>query len=282
MTAASMQAKPVTVGYDGSDVSRRAVVWAAHHAAATALPLVVIHCWMKPLHPADFGSGAATRDSTLHAAAEKTAAEGLDLAKRAEPTVNTSVHLIVGHPSEVLTRASEDASLLVTGSRGLGGFKGLLIGSVSLHLAACASCPVAVVREDQLGRSGILVAIDGSPQSDRALLFAADLATSRRVPLQILHVRPYSRYAISRPPVSESGSDPVIQHALSLLPPDLDVSIIEDSLAGPTVPRIIVLHARRASCVVLGAKGRNTLDVRLGSTVHAVLHYDQGNTISVP
>lgn len=282
MSTASVQDKPVVVGYDGSDVSRRAVLWAAQHAAATRLPLVVMHCWMKPSHALEFGSGIESKDRTLQAAAERTAAEGLDLAKQSEPGVNTSVHLIVGHPSEVFTQASKEASLLVTGSRGLGGFKGLLIGSVSLHLAASASCPVAVVREERLGRGGILVSVDGSPQSDKALLFAADLATSRQVPLHLLHVRPYSRYAISRPPVSESGSDPVIRHALGLLPPDIDVTIIEDSLAGPTVPRIIVLHARKASCVVLGAKGRNTLDVRLGSTVHAVLHYDQGNTIIVP
>ncbi|MHA7274821.1 universal stress protein [Arthrobacter sp. Bz4] len=271
---------PILVGYDGSDTSERAVLWAAHHAAATGLPLVVVHCWMGMSHSGGPGSIIDASDSARRAA-ERTAARGLELAKQAEPDVNTSAHLIVGHPSEVLTKASTDASLLVTGSRGLGGFKGLLIGSVSLHLASCASCPVAVVRKERLAKRGILVAIDGSPQSDKALLFAADMAKARHTSLRLLHIRPYSRYAITRPPVSESKNDPVVQQALDLLDDDVDVTIVEDSLDGPTVPRNIVLHAQKASCVVVGAKGRNTLTVRLGSTVHAVLHYAQGTTIIV-
>ncbi len=281
MSTNGTQAKPVIVGYDGSEASRRAVLWAVHHAASAGLSLVVMHCWMTLSQSSDLGTLTDVGDSALQTAAERTAAQGLDLAKQAEPGVTVSVHLVVGHPSEVFTRASHDASLLVTGSRGLGGFKGLLIGSVSLHLAACASCPVAIVRTERLGQGGVLVALDGSSQSLKALLVARDLAKARTVPLNLLHVRPYSRYAITRPPVSESGSDPVIQQALDLLDDDTDVTVVEDSLSGPTVPRIIVLHAQKASCVVLGAKGHNTLDVRLGSTVHAVLHYAQGNTIIV-
>ncbi|MFD1845219.1 universal stress protein [Arthrobacter flavus] len=275
------QVRPVVVGYDGSDTSQRAVVWAAHHAAAAELPLVVVHCWMGMSHSGEPGSMIEASDNARRIVAEKTAAKGVDLAKQAAPEVSTSAHLIVGHPSEVLTKASMDASLLVTGSRGLGGFKGLLIGSVSLHLASCATCPIAVVRKERPAKRGILVAIDGSPQSDKALLFAADLARARRTSLRLLHIRPYSRYAITRPPVPESEHDPVIQQAISLLPGDVDVTIVEDSLDGPTVPRNIVLHAQKASCVVVGAKGRNSLTVRLGSTVHAVLHYAQGTTIIV-
>ncbi|MHA7281493.1 universal stress protein [Arthrobacter sp. TMS2-4] len=273
--------KPIIVGYDESETSRRAVLWAVHHAAATGLPLVVLHCWMTMFHPKELGFVPDARDEALRAAAERTTAEGVDLARQTEPGVDVSARPVVGNASEVLTQASADASLLVTGARGLGGFKGLLIGSVSLHLAASASCPIAVVSRERPRRRGILVALDGSPESIKALHVAADMARARHVPVQLLHVRPYSRYAITRPPVPASKHDPVIEQALDLLPDDVDAVVVEDSLAGPTVPRIIVLHARTSSCVVLGAKGRNTLVARLGSTVHAVLHYAQGTTVIV-
>ena len=276
-TAATV--KPIIVGYDGSDGSQRAVLWAAHHAAAEERALVVVHCWLWPFFTQDLGPVTDIKDSGLQRAAERTAAEGLDLAKQAEPDVSVSVRLITGFPSEVLTKLSADASLLVTGTRGLGGFAGLLVGSVSLHLAAIASCPIAVIRDDQPDQGDVLVAVDGSAESDRAVTEAASLARTLREPLRVLHVRPYSKHALTSLPDPEH--DPVIQQALNLLPADTDLTVIEDSFAEPSVPGVIVHHAHRAICVVLGAKGNNTLGARLGSTVHAVLHHAQGNVVVV-
>ncbi|MEC5200954.1 nucleotide-binding universal stress UspA family protein [Arthrobacter sp. PL16] len=271
--------KPIIVGYDASDGSRRAVLWAAGHAAATGQALVVVHCWLWPFFTQDLGPRTDVKDSGLRKAAERIAAEGLDLAKQAAPDINVSVRLITGFPSEVLTKLSAEASLLVTGTRGLGGFAGLLVGSVSLHLAATASCPIAVIRQDQPEKGDVLVAVDGSPESDRAVIAAADLAKTLHASLRVLHVRPYSRHALTRLPDPEH--DPVVQQALNLLPADTELTIIEDSFAEPSVPGVIVHHANRAVCVVLGAKGNNTLGARLGSAVHAVLHHAQGNVIVV-
>lgn len=271
--------KPVIVGYDGSDGARRAVVWAARHAAAEEKHLVVVHCWSWPYFTENLGPVADVKDSGLQHAAETTAAEGLNLAKQSEPSVNVSVRLITGFPSEVLTKLSVEASLLVTGTRGLGGFAGLLVGSVSLHLAATASCPIAVIREDQPKPGDVLVAVDGSPESDRAVLAAAGLAKILDSSLRILHVRPYSKHALTRLPDVEH--DPVIQQALNLLPEETRLTVIEDSFAEPSVPGVIVHHAYRTVCVVLGAKGNNTLGARLGSTVHAVLHHAHGNVLVV-
>ncbi|MHA7209193.1 universal stress protein [Arthrobacter sp. MDT1-65] len=279
MTPAGIPVKPVIVGYDGSDGSRLAVQWAAHHAAAAGLGLVVVHCWVWPFFTQDLGPVPAVKDSGLQSAAERMAADGLDLARQAEPDVDASQRLIVGFPSEVLTRLSAEASLLVTGTRGLGGFAGLLIGSVSLHLAATASCPIAVIRDDRPAEGDVLVAVDGSPESDRAVIAAAELAATLHTQLRILHVRPYSRHAAAR--LADLESDPVIQRALKLLPGDTDLTVIEDSFAEHSVPGVIVHHTRGAMCVVLGAKGDNTLGARLGSTVHAVLHHAKGNVLVV-
>jgi nucleotide-binding universal stress UspA family protein len=271
--------KPILVGYDGSDGSRRAVQWASHHAAAADRDLVVVHCWLWPFYTRDLGPIPDVKDSGLQRAAEKIAAEGLDLARQAEPDVTVSVRLIAGFPSEVLTRLSVEAHLLVTGTRGLGGFAGLLIGSVSLHLAASSSCPIAVIRDASPEQGPVLVAVDGSPEGDRAVLVAADLAAVLNAPLEVLHVRPYRKHALTRLPDPEH--DPVIQQALNLLPVDTDLLVTEDSFADPSVPGVIVHHAHRATCVVLGAKGENTLGARLGSAVHAVLHHAQGNVVVV-
>ncbi|MDQ0735086.1 universal stress protein [Arthrobacter agilis] len=279
MNPPGVPAKPVIVGYDGSDGSRLAVQWAAHHAAATGLGLVVVHCWVWPFFTQDLGPVPTVKDSGLRSAAQRIAAEGLGLARQAEPDVDTSERLIVGFPSEVLTRLSVEASLLVTGTRGLGGFAGLLIGSVSLHLAAAASCPIAVIRDDQPANGDVLVAVDGSPESDRAVIAAASLATTLHAQLRILHVRPYSRHVAAR--LADLESDPVIQQALNLLPGDTDLTVIEDSFAEHSVPGVIVHHTRGAMIVVLGAKGNNTLGARLGSTVHAVLHHAQGSVLVV-
>ncbi|WDF31859.1 universal stress protein [Arthrobacter agilis] len=205
--------------------------------------------------------------------------EGLDLAKQAEPTADVSVRLVTGFPSEVLTRLSVEASLLVTGTRGLGGFTGLLVGSVSLHLSATASCPIAIIRTAEPEPGDVLVAVDGSPESDRAVLAAAGLAETLNTTLRVLHVRPYSRHALTRPPDPEH--DPMIQQAVNLLPDHTKLSVIEDSFADPSVTGVIVHHAHKAVCVVLGAKGTNTLGARLGSTVHAVLHHAHGNVLVV-
>ncbi|MCX4618160.1 universal stress protein [Streptomyces viridodiastaticus] len=68
------------------------------------------------------------------------------LGARPPADVRTEVHY--GTPASVLLRAARDASLLVVGSRGLGGFAGLLLGSVAQHCVQHAACPVVVVRED--------------------------------------------------------------------------------------------------------------------------------------
>ncbi|RJT75113.1 universal stress protein [Arthrobacter cheniae] len=271
--------KPIVVGYDGSDGSKRAVRWAARHASATGLPLIVAYCWAWPLFTHDLGPVTGVKDSGLQNEAEKTASEGLDLAVQTAPDADVSKRLVAGFPAEVLTRLSTEASLLVTGTRGLGGFSGLLVGSVSLHLAASASCPILVVREDQPEDDNVLVAVDGSPESDRAVLKAADLAKTLHQSLHVLHAQPFHRHMVVD--LTDAERHPIIEQSLNLLPTGTDLAVVEETVSAISVPGAIVDRARTASCVVLGAKGRNTLGARRGSTVHAVLHHATGNVLVV-
>jgi nucleotide-binding universal stress UspA family protein len=279
MNTSNSSSKPVIVGYDGSDGSQRAVRWAARYASATKVTLLVAHCSTWPLFTHNLGPVEGIKDSGLQHEAEKTLAEGLQLATQAAPHLEITQRLLTGFPAEVLTKLSAEASLLVTGTRGLGGFAGLLVGSVSLHLAAGASCPIMVVREDQPAQDTVLVAVDGSPESDRAVLRAADLAETLDQSLHLLHVLPRRRHP--KGVAVDAERDPIIQQSLNLLPPDTKLTITEETTTATSTPGAIIERARTASCVVLGAKGRNTLGARLGSTVHAVLHHTKGNVIVV-
>lgn len=272
--------KPVFVGYDDSDDSKSAVLWAARYAAAAELPLVVAHCWIWPYFTDKLGPVTGIQDSGLHRQAQKILAEGRDLAARSEAGLDVRERLITGLPSGTLTTLSREASLLVTGTRGLGGFAGLLIGSVSFHLASSASCPVIVVRDARPIHDTVLVAVDGSPESGRAVAVAAEIATTLRKPLQLLHVEQSHRRHSSADRVPADGEE-ILERASDLLSEYSGLAVTQDLAVAPSVPGLIVERAQTAAIVVMGAKGNNTLGVRLGSTVHAVLHHARGNVVVV-
>jgi nucleotide-binding universal stress UspA family protein len=117
---------PIAVGVDGSAASRRATVFAALEARRHQVPLQIIHVTSNPEHD------AAT---TMF----------VDEIRRTYPDVDIDYRAVGGHPADALVNASCDARLLVVGSRGLGGLKGLLLGSVSQGLLRDAECPLAVV-----------------------------------------------------------------------------------------------------------------------------------------
>ncbi|WP_434994270.1 universal stress protein [Arthrobacter sp. Ld5] len=280
-TAGFRNGKPVMVGYDGSAESKRAVLWASRYAGAAELPLVVVHAFIWPYFTDRLGPVAGVEDSGLRAEAHRILAEGLELARRSEPDLEVHDRMVTGAPTGVLTRLSDEASLLVTGTRGLGGFSGLMIGSVSLHLVSTASCPVMVVRDARPTHDTVLVAVDGSDESDRAVMVAAELARTLHKSLRLLHVGAPHRHGAVDPSTREREQDPVLEQAAALLGEHADLTATPDLLLAGSVPGAIVEEARRAACVVLGAKGRNTLGVRLGSTVHAVLHHADGNVVVV-
>lgn len=109
-------------------------------------------------------------------------------ARGAVPQVEITREVTVGEPLMVLEIESRTASLVVVGSRGLGAFGSLLLGSTAVHLAAHGRCPVLVVR-GRPGPSGpVLLAVDGSPAGEGAVEFAFAEASLRGVDLVALHV----------------------------------------------------------------------------------------------
>jgi nucleotide-binding universal stress UspA family protein len=139
--------KTILVGVDGSPGSRKALSWAAAEAADHGADLVVMNVWEHTLLPP--AGSLSVSEKYVPDLSQRTADELVQLIKEElgeEPSVLVQPRVKQGTPAKVLIEESSDADLLVVGTRGHGGFAGLVLGSVSQHVAAYAQCPVTVVR----------------------------------------------------------------------------------------------------------------------------------------
>ena len=139
--------KTVMVGVDGSPSSHKALAWAAAEAEDHHAELVVVNVWEHTLSPPAGGPSVSSREILDPSA--RTAEDLVNEIKEVlgdQPTVRVQPVVKQGNPARVLIEESADVQLLVVGTRGHGGFRGLVLGSVSQHVAAYAACPVTVVR----------------------------------------------------------------------------------------------------------------------------------------
>ena len=142
----------IVVGFDGSVHSRQALTWAISEAAVRRAPLTVLTVqqavagyWGAPV--------AYPGDQDLLGHADKVAREETEsvlekLSDRERPP-SITVQAVIGMPAEEILKAAQDADMIVVGSRGAGGFKKLLLGSVGLHITHHAHCPVVVIPADK-------------------------------------------------------------------------------------------------------------------------------------
>jgi nucleotide-binding universal stress UspA family protein len=135
----------VVVGVDGSQQSRRALKWAARAAEAIGAGLDAVTVWH---YPVSYGWSYAADDWNPEADAMTCLEEAVDEAFPAGRPGRLNLVVREGPAARELLEATRDATLLVLGSRGHGGFAGLLLGSVSASCAEHASCPVLVVHGD--------------------------------------------------------------------------------------------------------------------------------------
>lgn len=132
----------IIVGVDGSAASIDALRWAARQSELTGNSLDALISWQYPTQYGDEFYIENLSWPELAQIALRTAVE--EAGAGSETTFTQTV--TEGHPAHVLVSASTDADLLVIGSRGHGGFAGMLLGSVSTYVIAHASCPVVVIR----------------------------------------------------------------------------------------------------------------------------------------
>ena len=142
---------PVVVGVDGSEVSRRATEVAFEEAQARGCELIAVHTWIDSQMQAPV-AGFSISDERWEAV-EQEKSEFLEnyLHEFAQAYPDVQVRKIItqDRPVRALTEAAEGAQLLITGSHGRGGFKGMLLGSTSRALLQSAPCPMMVVRPSE-------------------------------------------------------------------------------------------------------------------------------------
>jgi nucleotide-binding universal stress UspA family protein len=137
--------EPVVVGIDGSPHSDVALSWAIDEARLRERPLRIVHAFPAMV------SLVGTTAHEYYPQVEQEARTAFEKALASAPAVDgldVERDLVRGSPAEQLVAASREANLLVVGSRGLGSFRGMLLGSVSMHCVNQAHCPVVVVRND--------------------------------------------------------------------------------------------------------------------------------------
>lgn len=135
----------IVVGVDGSEHSAKALRWAIDEARLRGAAVQAVHAWSYP-----FAMGVGVDASELLMKGAESSAEAvLDHAMERVPKASgVEPVLVMGLAAESLLEAAEGADLLVLGSRGRGGFAGLLLGSVSHQCAQHATCPVVIVPAD--------------------------------------------------------------------------------------------------------------------------------------
>lgn len=143
-----MGVKPVIVGIDGSADSVRALAWGEEYATLIDAPLVSLVAWqLEPVYGYMAMTSWETDESVERAAQQMLTSTVREALGEDAQVEERSVR---GHAAKVLAEASADAQLIVVGSRGHGGFTGMLLGSVSQHVVTHARCPVIVMpHEDQ-------------------------------------------------------------------------------------------------------------------------------------
>jgi len=278
----------VVVGVDGSWSALEAVRWAAREAERRDAPLRLVHvCHLAPVrHPRQLAPPPEYHAAVLEEGRHWLTEAG-EAARRAVPGIAVTTDLLDGITADVLVTESKTARLMVLGSRGLGGFTALLVGSVAVALSAHGHCPVVVMRPSTVDavrpeNGPVVVGVDGSELSDAALTFAFEAAAARDVPVVAVH----------------TWQDVHMAGAWTLLPGTVDwdwlqseeEDRLDERLAGwqekyPHVEsRTLVVRGRPAptlieqtagaQLVVVGSRGRGAFTgVGLGSVSQTLLHH---------
>ena len=275
----------VVVGYDGSEHSSIAVDWAAAEAVSRGVMLTLTAATTVPMEGMRFGGSILTPDAIddLLARMQEATQARADEARKAHPGLDVGVKVALGSPAAVLVEASANADMVVVGSRGMGGFRGLLVGSVGVQVASNSECTAVVVRKaPSPTASTVVVGVDGSALSLAALDFAFDIADRRGWRVLAVHAWEIPAYDVlaapSGPPAIDieeltASEERIFAESLAGLR-ELHPGVVVDQhvVKGPSVHAILDASDDPA-LIVLGTRGRGEfLGAVLGSVSQGVLH----------
>lgn len=282
----------IVVGVDASPYAERALQWALrerdwHGGSVTA---VLAWTYLGQFHAAEDGKFDPEYEAADAAAALATIVE------RVAPGDAAIEQVVVNDlPARALLEQSADADLLVVGARGVGRIRGALLGSVSQQCALHATVPIAIIRDDDDGNAGgdrperVLVGVDGSDTSQRALVWAAAEAQARDAILTVVHAwQPFVVAFDAMPVVTdvdfEGEGRRLVAEQLAAASLDgfaddrLEVIVVPDS------PAAAVLDAAEdATLLVVGSRGRGGFaSLLLGSVSQHVIQNAPCPVVVIP
>ena len=271
----------VVVAVDGSPSSHAALDWAIEEAGRRRLPLHLVHAfgvdYSMVARTAIAPDGVSVDDEILDESQARVHSLG--------PSVRETAEADTGYPAPALVELSGTADSIVLGARGRGAVRGALLGSVSLQVAMHARCPVVVVRAlPQPGTTTprVVVGIDGSPTSERAIEYAFAEASSRGLGLTVVHAwwMEFVEGVIATTSSAEQwerlGQEQRLLVAESLAGwrekfPEVDV---REHVIRALPAEALIGESEGAELLVVGSRGRGGFGgLLLGSVSHTVLQH---------
>lgn len=289
MTSAPLHRRRVVVGVDASRHAAHAADWAASEAARRDATLYIVHAYEAAPGSAMDGPAGAPGSDPVRAAHVQVLAHTEARVRAAHPALPVVAELVQEHPAAALVAATRDADLLVVGTRGRGGFAGLVLGSVSLRVAAHSHCPVVLLRspDHEIVRSGEIVLGMEHGESQEAVKFAFEAAVRSGAKVRAVHAwAPYPGHAQD----FISDTDIVARHAAEDIVAVLknareeypqvqvDISVVRGHPAA-----VLADASRGARLTVVGAhRHRGPLSLGVGPIIQGLLGHAESPVAVVP
>ena len=278
----------ILAAYDGSPGSEVALEWAAAASQRRHLPLSVVYCIEMATVPLEPMYNAESLPREVREEAQAVLDRGVRLAEKVTESSLVTTAVLIGSPAAELVIASREVELVVIGSRGRGRVAAGLLGSASYTVVAHAKCPVVVVRGGTNvhpdATHPVVVGVDASDASQRALELATEAAVSAQAPLHIVTVgrlrSPEGWAYVENSAAGNEHTHATRERALPILDaardrvlglhPDLE---IETEVLFGDAGHVLAQSGVHAGLVVLGSRGRGGfMGLLLGSVSHTVIH----------
>ncbi len=278
----------ILVAFDGSPGAEVALDWAAAASHRRQVPLSIVYCVEMASVPLEPMYNAEALPREVREEAQSVLDRGVRRAEKVTDASLVNSAVVIGSPAAELVIASRDVELVVIGSRGRGRVAAGLLGSASYTVTAHAKCPVVVVRGESNvhpdATHPVVVGVDASDASQRAVERAAEVAATAQASLRIVTVgrlrSPEGWAYVEDSAAGNQHTHAVRERALPILDaardrvlalhPDLE---IETEVLFGEAGHVLALSGVHAGLLVLGSRGRGGfMGLLLGSVSHTVIH----------